>query len=96
MKVVHCKKNKFDVLVDRTTEWGNPFTVYREGRSNALNFFENMIRSSPSKIARIKAGLAGKVLGCWCAPQGGIDVDGKRICHAQILARAARGDYDGE
>lgn len=26
-KVVHCKKEKYDVLIDRTTKWGNPFKI---------------------------------------------------------------------
>lgn len=26
-KVVHCKKEPYDVLIDRTTKWGNPFNI---------------------------------------------------------------------
>jgi len=26
-KVVHCKKEFYDILIDRTTKWGNPFKV---------------------------------------------------------------------
>ena len=31
MKVVHCKKEYYDVLIDRTTKWGNPFIIGRDG-----------------------------------------------------------------
>ena len=26
-RVVHCKKEKYDILIDRTTKWGNPFKI---------------------------------------------------------------------
>lgn len=26
-RVVHCKKKPYDVLIDRTTKWGNPFCI---------------------------------------------------------------------
>jgi len=33
--------------------------------------------------------LKDKILGCWCAPKDGINMDDELICHAQILARIA-------
>ena len=30
MKVVHCKKEKYDVYIGRPTIWGNPFS-HKEG-----------------------------------------------------------------
>ena len=26
-RVVHCKKEPFDLLIDRRTKWGNPFKI---------------------------------------------------------------------
>jgi hypothetical protein len=28
--VVHCARSYYDVLIDRTTRWGNPFTHVRD------------------------------------------------------------------
>ena len=89
--VVHCKKESYDVLVDRTTIWGNPFShkpktrakFQVETREDAITKFEQWVRSQPSMMAFIKQELRGKVLGCWCVPQA---------CHGEVLARIANGD----
>lgn len=26
-KIVHCRKEPYDVLIDRTTKWRNPFRI---------------------------------------------------------------------
>lgn len=28
-KIVHCKKDSYDVMIDRTTKWGNPIKLTR-------------------------------------------------------------------
>lgn len=30
-KVVHCQKEPYDVLIDRTTKWGNPWKIGKDG-----------------------------------------------------------------
>lgn len=94
MKIVHCKHGvPFDVYVGRPTKWGNPFTLEAHGRVKAVQMFEEKVRADSSYRASAKT-LATKTLACWCAPKGGVGIDAPLICHAQILARAARGDYD--
>ena len=72
------------VRCDRATRWGNPFRIGRDGNR------EDVIRKHREQLwdqirtGRITledlAGLAGKPLGCWCAPQA---------CHAENIAKAA-------
>lgn len=95
IRIEHCKhKVPFDVYVGRPTKWGNPFPVKSCGRDEALRRYEGGLRSCPDMVAMAKSELAGKILACWCAPKGGVGIDDPLICHAQLLARAARGDYD--
>lgn len=79
--VVHFKKEKYDVLVDRTTKFGNPFEIGKDGtRSEVIAKFKQFVLSNPEYIKMVKQELKGKVLGCWCDP---------KPCHASILAEIA-------
>lgn len=88
--VVHCRRAPFDVLIDRTTPWGNPFSHLEKSRGQfkvrsreeAIEKFEEWIKSQPDLVARAKKELKGKVLGCWCKPLP---------CHGDVLARIANG-----
>ena len=67
--VVHCKKEPYDVLIDRTTKWGNPFIVGKDGNHEEcvekhMLWFVNQ----PELIADLHE-LKGKILGCWCKPE---------------------------
>lgn len=83
MRVVHCKRDKFDVLIDRRTKWGNPFKVGEHGTREAVLYdYRNWINAPEQAALRdaAKRELRGKVLGCWCAP---------RACHGDILSEIA-------
>lgn len=53
MKLVHCKKEAFDIYIGRKngkleqSKWANPYVIGIHGTRHELN---------------------GKTLGCWCAP----------------------------
>lgn len=87
-RVVHCKKEPYDVYIGRPGPWGNPFSenprsvaeVKVDSREEAIACFEEWLRQDPVMIERVKTELKGKVLGCWCAP---------RNCHGDVLARIA-------
>jgi hypothetical protein len=80
------------VKVDRTTKWGNPFPIGKEGplgrvapdAEGAVGFFATMmddpeIRAAagyPSDLSPLR----GKNLACWCS--------GKH-CHADVLIELA-------
>lgn len=88
-KVVHCKKEEFDVYVGRGSKWGNPYS-HKEGtiaehvvgsRREAIEKFEEYLLSNEDLMSSLKE-LKGKVLGCWCKPKS---------CHGDILLRYANG-----
>lgn len=90
--VVNVRDATFDVLVDRTTKWGNPYSHMRDAitrarffvatRVEAIACYEIWLKSNPALMAALSE-LRGKVLGCHCAPLA---------CHADVLVRLANGD----
>lgn len=92
--VVHCQRAAYDVLIDRTTKWGNPFSHVRGSftrakyvvatRAKAIECFEVWLKEQPELMAALPE-LKGKVLGCHCDPLP---------CHGHVLARLANEDDD--
>jgi len=77
---IHNKNAKYDVLVDRTTDWGNPFTVRTWGRTKAVQMFRAWLPMQAHLMARLHE-LKGKRLGCHCGKG--------KMCHARVLAEFA-------
>lgn len=93
-KVVHCKRDKYDVYIGRPQKWGNPFThianrqtqaKYLVGsREEAVEAYRKWITEGEGKYLLQHLGeLKGKVLGCWCAP---------KACHGDVLLELANSD----
>lgn len=88
MYVVHNKRDRYDVYIGRPSIWGNPFAIGRDGtRQQVLMKYEAKLRVlnimlNGALFEYIRTELAGKTLGCWCAPQP---------CHGDILAFIAQG-----
>ncbi len=83
-RVVHCKREPYDVLIDRRTEFGNPHKMHSEkDRDEIIRQFEKTARARLTVDFRwadkVKA-LHGKTLGCWCSP---------KPCHGDILLKLA-------
>lgn len=75
-KVVHCKKEPFDIYIGRPSKWGNPFKIGRDGtREEVISKYEAYIMTQPKLIEALSE-LEGKVLGCYCKPLA---------CHGDIL-----------
>jgi hypothetical protein len=89
-RVVHCKREKYDVYIGRPSFWGNPFTHIRDkntlavhlvkDRKEALEKYREYVLSSREMIKRLPE-LKGKILGCWCHP---------RPCHGEVLIQLLR------
>lgn len=87
-RVVHCKKEPFDVYIGRPSKWGNPFThlddipdtIKVDTREEAILGYQVYLDEHPELVEAAKKELKGKVLGCWCKP---------KPCHGEILARIA-------
>ena len=76
--------------VDRTTRWGNPFTVQEFGSVEAaVARHAAWMRGeadapdgrAPPDVAELVAALGGRNLACWCALDG--------PCHADLLLALA-------
>ena len=75
-RVVHCKKEPYDVYIGRPSKWGNPFEIGKDGtRKDVLKKYKNYILSNIDLYNSLYE-LKGKVLGCWCKPLG---------CHGDVL-----------
>jgi hypothetical protein len=86
-RVVHCKREPYDVYIGRPSKWGNPFS-HKAGtlakfkvatRDQAVTSFEEWIKTQPQLLKDLYE-LKGKVLGCWCKPLS---------CHGDVLAKLA-------
>jgi hypothetical protein len=84
-RVVHCKREPYDVYIGRPSKWGNPFT-HKPGtaarfrvstRQEAIDAYAEWITTQPHLLADLHE-LKGKVLGCWCKP---------KACHGDVLVR---------
>jgi hypothetical protein len=85
-RVVHLRREPFDVRIDRQTRWGNPFKVGRDGtRAEVIEKYRAYLLDSPELMAALPE-LRGKVLGCWCSPLP---------CHGDVLVELANGGPDG-
>ena len=81
--VVHVNKEHYDVLIDRTTIWGNPYShkentlaIYKvKTRKESIEKYREYILNNPELLTKLPE-LKGKVLGCWCKPLP---------CHGDVL-----------
>lgn len=84
-RVVHCKKESYDVYIGRPSKFGNPFTHIKdkqtkaefivETREEAVEKYREWILNQPELLSSLHE-LDGKTLGCWCKPKS---------CHGDIL-----------
>ena len=84
-RVVHCKRESFDVYIGRPSRFGNPHTMKAHGNNRAavIELFEETARMRLEVDERWREdvkGLYGKVLGCYCAPEP---------CHGDVLLKLA-------
>jgi hypothetical protein len=93
VRVVHCKKERFDVYIGRPGPWGNdwshkPGTLAKfkvNSVEESIDAFEKDLLSDPGKVALVKEHLRGKTLGCWCKRKG------HEPCHGDVLLKVANG-----
>lgn len=78
-RVLNMEKDRIPddaVLIDRTTKWGNPFRIGKDGtRVQVIQKYENWIKNQPELLADLHE-LKGHSLVCHCSP---------KICHGNIL-----------
>ena len=88
-RVVHCKREQYDVYIGRPSKWGNPVShldgkgdVKVDTREEAIAAYEVYLQMNPDLVEAAKTELRGKVLGCWCSPLP---------CHGDVLLKIANG-----
>ena len=78
LKVVHCKKESYDIYIGRPSKWGNPFSVGKDGnRKEVIKKYKKYVLEN-KKLMNSLHELEGKVLGCWCKP---------KACHGDVLVK---------
>mgnify|MGYP001588329604 CR=1 FL=1 len=71
----------------RRSKWANPYPIGpRCTREESLAKYHKRLQGRPDLLAALPE-LRGKILACWCKPQGGFM--GRLLCHGQILAGLA-------
>lgn len=82
-KVVHCRKEPYDVYIGRPSKWGNPFVIGKDGnRDEVIKKHKHWLLHN-SKLMQSLPELKGKTLGCFCAPLP---------CHGDILLELANAE----
>ena len=75
-RVVHCKKEPYDIYIGRPSKWGNPYMLGRDGtREEVIQKYREWLMQQPDLLSDLLQ-LKGKTLGCWCKPQA---------CHGDII-----------
>lgn len=75
-RVVHCKKEPYDVYIGRPSMWGNPFEIGPDGtREDVIRKYKKFLLTDPYLQANLHK-LKDKVLGCWCKP---------KACHGDVF-----------
>ena len=64
IKVVHCKKEPYDVYIGRGSKWENPYIIGKHGtREEIISKYEMHIMTRPDLIQDLPE-LIDKTLGC--------------------------------
>ncbi len=80
-RVVHVKKESYDIYIGRPSKWGNPYKIGINGtREEVISKYRVYILSRPNLINQLPE-LVDKILGCWCKPLA---------CHGDILLELIR------
>ena len=86
-KVVHCKRENYDIYIGRPGFFGNPYTHIADkhtlakfvvsSREEAVEKYREWILSPEALSIRSQLyKLEGKTLGCWCKP---------KACHGDVI-----------
>ena len=76
IKVVHCKKEPYDIYIGRPSKWGNPFVIGKERtREQAVKQYLWYILHDEKLLYDISE-LKNKTIACWCSPE---------LCHGHVL-----------
>lgn len=82
-KVVHCKKEPYDVYIGRPSDWGNPYIIGQDGsRDEVIDKYKEYLLNNPVLMSRLPE-LKNKTLGCWCKP---------KRCHGDVIVEILKNE----
>lgn len=95
VKIVHCKRDHFDVYIGRGSKWGNPFThvkskqtlarfVVKDRETAIAEYLKYITTGEGLHLLRDLHELKGKTLGCYCSPLP---------CHGTVLKKLVEKFY---
>lgn len=85
---VHNRKEKYDLMIDRSSKWGSPFSTKINSRAKYIvatrresieKHREWLTKGEGQYLLKDLHELRGKILGCWCNPN--------QTCHGDILVK---------
>ena len=83
-RVVHCKREPYDVYIGRPSKWGNPYKLAAKAtddeRDHCIALYRRYLVQRTDLAQAAVRELRGKRLGCYCAP---------KRCHGDVLAEFA-------
>lgn len=83
-KVVHCKKDQYDIYIGRPSKWGNPFVIGKDGnRQEVVRKYREWILTQTDLLNDLHE-LIDKTIACWCSPLA---------CHGDVLAELCEEKY---
>lgn len=101
-RVVHCKKEPYDVLIDRTTKWGNPFRIGVHGdREEVIKKYREWLEGKRQIVHSLAHSHYGESISpptimeiktelrgkiLGCWCKPPEGFKGRLLCHGQILA----------
>ncbi len=85
-RVVHLKKDRWDIYIGRGSPWGNVFKIGKDGdRREVIELYKWWFVQQSGKVQAARTELKGRILGCYCSPLG---------CHGHFLAQVADSETD--
>jgi hypothetical protein len=79
-RVVHCKRDKYDIYIGRPSKWGNPFTIGKHGtREEVIQKYREWVLKQDYLLEALPE-LFNKTVACWCSPHA---------CHGDVLTEFA-------
>lgn len=97
-KVVHCKKEKYDIYIGRPSIFGNPFEIGKDGNREEViekykNYFYERLKKDNNFWRRVWE-CKGKVLGCWCVSKSIDFIRKEKECHGEIILEYLEKNHD--
>lgn len=94
-RVVHCKLEPYDILIDRTTKWGNKYIIGKDGTRREVIAKNKADLIKNHDLIKDLHELDGKTLGCWCKTSPDVPCHGDTLIELLEESKIAHPRNDG-